>query len=72
VTFSAFLLAASLATGAPPSPQIPPQARPVRVEVTARAVVTIISAEPVDIAESKGKPDRQRRLRDGISLIEFY
>jgi hypothetical protein len=40
--------------------------------VSATATVTIISAEPVDIADSKGKADRQRRLRDGMTLVEFY
>jgi hypothetical protein len=66
MALSALLLTASLV--APPAPQAPPQ----RVQVSATATVTIISADPINVADGKGKADRQRRLRDGMPLVEFY
>jgi hypothetical protein len=66
MALSALLLTASLV--APPAPQPPPQ----RVQVSATATVTIISADPINVSDSKGKADRLRRLRDGMTLVEFY
>jgi hypothetical protein len=40
--------------------------------VSATATVTIISADPINVSDSKGKADRLRRLRDGMTLVEFY